>query len=199
MEIDYTKLKGQFVYLEPLGQHHVPEIKRLVRDERLWEFTKTLIIDDTFDAQFDKYITMAFDPKGMGEQYSFVIHETATQRIIGMTRFYFYEPKDKRVAIGFTWYIPEVWGQVHNKECKLLLLQYAFEELQLNRVEFHVAHRNVRSQKAVLKIGATQEGILRNYAIQPDGSIRHTHVFSIIKEEWPERKAALIGTVKRES
>ena len=192
MLIDHSQLRGEYIYLEQLQQHHVPEIKVLIKDPRLWEFTRTLIIDDTFDSQFEKYIAHAFDPKGMGNQYSFVMRQADSDRIIGMTRYYFYEPKDKRVAIGYTWYVPEVWGKVYNKECKLLLLQYAFEVLGLNRVEFHVAHKNVRSQKAVLKIGGVQEGILRNYAIQPDGSIRHTYVFSIIKEEWPEKKKALI-------
>lgn len=200
MHIDYSKLKGDHVYLEQLQQQHVPEIKVLIKDERLWEFTRTLIIDDTFDEQFEKYMAQAFDPKGMGNQYSFVMKQTAGDRIIGMTRYYYYEPKDKRIAIGYTWYIPEVWGKVYNKECKLLLLRYAFEELELNRVEFHVAHKNIRSQKAVLKIGGVHEGILRNYAIQPDGSIRHTYVFSIAKEEWPEKKAALQQmVVNRES
>ena len=90
---------------------------------------------------------------------------------------------------------PEVWGQVYNRECKLLLLRYAFEVLGLNRVEFHVAHKNIRSQKAVMKIGAVPEGVLRNYAIQPDGSIRHTHVFSITKEEWPGAKEQLIKLI----
>lgn len=198
MEIDHTKLRGQHVYLEKLREDHVAYIKTLIKDERLWEFTRTLIIDDTFDEQFEKYIAHAFDPNGMGNQFSFVMRRTIDDSIIGMTRYYFYEPKDKRVAIGFTWYIPEVWGQVYNKECKLLLLQYAFEDLGLNRVEFHVAHKNIRSQKAMLKIGAEREGVLRNYAIQPDGSIRHTHVFSIIKEEWPEKKERLREMVRGE-
>ncbi len=192
MLIDHSKLSGNHVYLEQLQEKHVPAIKPLIKDPRLWEFTRTFLINDTFDEQFERYMAMAFDPKGMGNQYSFVIFRKDTHEIIGMTRYYFYEPKDKRVAIGFTWYVPEVWGQVYNKECKLLLLQYAFETLDLNRVEFHVAHENIRSQKAMIKIGAVQEGVLRNYAIQPDGSIRHTFVFSIIKEEWAEKKAALL-------
>jgi N-acetyltransferase len=199
MQIDYLKLKGQFVYLEALQPSHLPLIKPLVKDERLWEFTNTLIINDSFDEQYDKYMAVALDPMGTGNQYSFVIRKTDNKDIIGMTRYYFHEPENKRVAIGYTWYVPEVWGEVYNKECKLLLLDYGFNELDLNRVEFHVAHRNVRSQKAVSKIGAKHEGILRNYAIQADGSIRHTYVFSIIKEEWPETRkhlVALMETVK---
>jgi len=174
----------------------VPTIKELTRNARLWEYTKTLIIDDTFDEQFDKYIALAFNPVNMGEQYSFVIYEASTDRIIGMTRYYKFEPSQKRLSIGYTWYIPEVWGQVHNKECKLLVLQYAFETLGFQRAEFEVAYRNVRSQKAVEKIGGVREGVLRKHGVQADGSVRDTVVFSIIDEEWPEKKAALLQLVE---
>ena len=191
MQIDYTKLCGRFVYLRPLAQEHVPTIKELTRDARLWEFTKTLLINDTFDQQFEKYIALASSPVNMGEQYSFVIFEAATDRIIGMSRYYKADPAQKRLSIGYTWYRPEVWGRVHNKECKLLQLQYAFETLGFQRVEFEVAHQNVRSQKAVEKIGGIREGVLRKHGIQPDGSVRHTVVFSIIDEEWEEKKEAL--------
>lgn len=191
MQIDYSQLRGRYVYLQPLAREHVPTLSQLTRDVRLWEFTKTLLIDDTFDEQFEKYIALAFDPANMGEQYSFVICEVDTDRIIGMSRYYKFDPAQKRLSIGYTWYVPEVWGRVHNKECKLLLLQYAFETLGFQRVEFEVAHRNLRSQRAVEKIGGTREGVLRKHGIQPDGSVRHTVVFSIIDEEWAEKKKTL--------
>jgi RimJ/RimL family protein N-acetyltransferase len=101
------------------------------------------------------------------------------------------------VDIGYTWYIPEVWRKVYNKECKLLLLQYAFETLKLNRVGFHVAHINLRSQKAVEKIGGVWEGVLRKHSLQSEGSIRNTVLFSIIDEEWPEKKQQLLQLIER--
>jgi RimJ/RimL family protein N-acetyltransferase len=113
-----------------------------------------------------------------------------------MTRFYGLDGKQKRVDIGYTWYIPEVWGLVYNKECKLLLMQYAFEVLHFTRVGFHVAHQNIRSQKAVEKIGGIKEGMMRNHSYRSDGSIRHTVLFSIIKEEWPEKKKRLQELIK---
>jgi len=113
-----------------------------------------------------------------------------------MTRLYGIEPKDKRVSIGYTWYIPRVWGDVHNKECKLLLLRYVFEILGFNRVELYVAGQNIRSQKAVEKIGGVKEGVLRNHGFRPDGSLRDTVIFSILKEEWPEVKERLIEMVE---
>lgn len=198
MTIDLSRLRGRHVYLLPLKQEHVPTLRALIRDARLWEYTRTLIIDDTFDEQFDRYMALAFDSKNAGEQYSFVIHEATTQRIIGMTRYYKMEPSQKRLSIGYTWYIPDVWGRVHNKECKLLLLQYAFESLRFQRVEFEVAGQNLRSQKAVEKIGGVREGVLRKHGIMADGTVRDTVVFSITDEEWPAKKEALLQLVEQQ-
>jgi len=200
MNIDTGKLKGRFVYLKALKPEHIPVLKVLAKDERLWEFTKTLLINETFDEQFENYIDVAFNPNGdgsysVGLQKTFVIFRVSDDSIIGMTRFYGIDEKQKRLDIGYTWYIPEVWGLVYNKECKLLLLQYAFEILKYNRVGFHVAHQNIRSQKAVEKIGGVKEGILRNHSYRADGSIRHTVLFSIVKDEWPEKKKQLLELI----
>jgi N-acetyltransferase len=191
MQIDTSKLRGRHVYLETLTPEHMGVLKSLTRDPRLWEYTKTLLVNDTFDEQFQKYMQVAFDQNASGGQHSFVIRQTSDNAVIGMTRFYKVEPAHKRLSIGYTWYVPEVWGQVHNKECKLLLLQYAFEELQFQRVEFEVAPQNIRSQKAVQKIGGVPEGRLRKHGLHADGTVRDTIVFSIIDDEWPEKKAAL--------
>ena len=182
----------------------MPILKELAKDARLWEFTKTLIINDTFDEQWERYISIAQNPNcddtyGAGLQKTFVIFQASDNKIIGMTRYYALNETHKRVDIGYTWYTPEVWGQVHNKECKLLLLQYAFEVMGFNRVGFHVAHINLRSQKAVEKIGGVREGVLRKHSYQPDGSHRSTVLFSIIDEEWPEKKIKLQQLVKEGS
>lgn len=201
MQIDVSKLKGEYVYLKELQQENVPVLRKLAKDKRLWEFTKMLLIDETFDQQFDRYINIAFNPEGdgaysVGLQKTFVIFRSSDNAILGMTRFYGLNEKQKRVDIGYTWYIPEVWGKVHNKECKFLLLQYAFEILQFNRVGFHVAHQNLRSQKAVEKIGGVKEGMMRKHSYRPDGSIRHTMMYSIINEEWPEKKKKLLELIE---
>jgi RimJ/RimL family protein N-acetyltransferase len=196
MNIDLTKLAGKYVYLGLLSTKHIEILRILAKDERIWEFTKTFAIDATFDKQFDDYINIASDKNAMGNQRAFVIKQSSDDAIIGMTRFYEINPKDKRAAIGYTWYTPVVWGKLHNKECKLLLLDYLFEEAGFQRVEFHVAHQNVRSQKAVEKIGAIKEGELRKYGFRNDGSVRNTVVFSIIDDEWPAKKENLIRLIK---
>lgn len=195
VHVDTSYLRGEYVYLEHLHPDHIPALKKSARDERIWEYTKTLLIDDAFDEHFDKYISLALDENAFGGQQAFVIHQTSNDEVIGMTRMLQIDPKEKRLEIGHTWYTPHVWGKVHNKECKLLLLQYAFEKLHFNRVEFRVAHQNLRSQKAVEKIGGVKEGVLRKHAIRGDGSLRDTVVFSILSDEWPAKKEELLRLI----
>jgi N-acetyltransferase len=199
MQIDEPKLRGRYVYLKLLQSADVPVLKTLAGDERIWEFTKTLLVNESFDKQFENYINTAFDERNTGMQISFVIRSTRTNEIIGMTRFYKMEPAQKRVNIGYTWYVPSCWGSVENKECKLLLLQYAFETLGFQRVEFEVAHQNERSQKAVEKIGGVREARLRKHGLHADGTIRDTIVFSIIDDEWKEKKERLLALVEKDS
>lgn len=196
MQIDTSKLRGQYVYLEFLQEADIPALRRLARNPQIWDLTKTLLINESYDEQFDKYIATALDPRNTGMQVSFVMRDAATNAIMGMTRYYRIEPSHKRLSIGYTWYIPAYWGKVHNKECKLLLLQYAFETLGYQRVEFEVAHQNLRSQKAVAKIGGVKEAVLRKHGLHADGTIRDTVVFSVIDDEWPETKAKLQDLVK---
>jgi N-acetyltransferase len=188
-------LRGAYVYLEPATETHRELLRPLAKDERLWEFTKTLLIDDAYDARFDDYYNTALATTVNEDGQAFVIRQTKDDRILGMTRIHNVVRKDKGCEIGHTWYIPSVWGQVHNKECKLLLLTHLFERLGFARVAFRVAHQNIRSQKAVEKIGGVKEGVLRKATIRNDGSWRNTVVFSIIDDEWPEKKIALRGLV----
>ncbi len=187
-------LRGTYVYLEPATVAHRERLRPLAKNERLWEFTKTLLLDDKYDVQFDNYYQLALATVGEGGQ-AFVIRKTADDLILGMTRIFNVVAKDRGCEIGHTWYIPDVWGQVYNKECKLLLLTHLFERLGFARVQFRVAHQNIRSQKAVEKIGAVREGELRKFTIRNDGSWRNTVVFSIIDDEWPEKKKHLQGLV----
>ena len=191
MQIDTSKLRGRHVYLELLREEDISVLRQLARNPQIWDLTKTLLINDSYDEHFDRYIAAALDPRNTGMQVSFVMRDAITNAIMGMTRYYRIEPSHKRLSIGYTWYIPWYWGKVHNKECKLLLLQYAFETLGFQRVEFEVAHQNLRSQKAVAKIGGVKEAVLRKHGLHADGTVRDTVVFGIIDDEWPEAKARL--------
>jgi RimJ/RimL family protein N-acetyltransferase len=190
-------LSGLHVYLEPLDEKYRDVLRDLAKDERIWEFTRTILLNDSYDQQWDLYFNQAL---GLREQggLSFIIRAVKEGMsageegpVIGMTRLYAVEPEYKRLEIGYTWYIPAVWGKVHNKECKLLLLQYSFEVLGFNRVGFRVAHQNIRSQMAVARIGGVKEGVLRKNGIRGDGSFADTVLFSIINDEWPQKKVLL--------
>lgn len=187
-------LRGRYVYLQFLAEAHREILRPLAKDERLWEYTKTLLITPSFDQQFDKYFNEALAFAEKGDQ-AFAIVAADDNRLIGMTRAYDLDRRVKKATIGHTWYVPGVWGKVHNKECKLLLLTYLFERLQLGRVDFKVAGQNIRSQKAVEKIGGVREGVLRRFSVRNDGTPSDTVYFSILGEEWVEKKRRLVAMV----
>src|SRR5689334_22070090 len=120
MDIDLAKLRGKYVYLELLSRGHRESIRPLAKNDLIWEFNKMLAVDEKYDAVYDAYFDGALDKTALGGQQAFVIRETHSDSIIGMTRLYEINPKEKTVLIGYTWYIPSVWGNVYNKECKLL-------------------------------------------------------------------------------
>jgi RimJ/RimL family protein N-acetyltransferase len=190
-------LRGRQVYLEFLTEEHREILRPLARDERIWEFTKTLLLTDTYDQQFDNYFNEALATADSGGQAFAIVSVVSAgdNRIIGMTRAYDVDRKVKKATIGHTWYVPDVWGKVYNKECKLLLLQYIFETLGFVRAELRVASQNIRSQKAVAKIGGVKEAVLRKFALRGDGSSTDTVIFSILDEEWPEKKQQLLRMV----
>ena len=195
MDIDLSKLKGKYIYLELLQSKDKETLKDLAKDERIWEGNRGFILNETFDDQFDNYFATALDNNAMGGQQAFVMHKVSDDSIIGMTRFLNIDKKEKRLEIGYTWYIPVVWGKVYNKECKLLLLQLIFEQLKFMRAELRVAHQNIRSQKAVEKIGGVKEGVLRKHGYRNDGSIRHDVIYSIIDDEWTSVKENLLHLI----
>ena len=171
-------LTGSFIQLEPLEQKHYETLKLLSQNEKISTYSPAL--KSKFDAWFNK----ALKSYPESRQLTFVVRTLSDRKIVGSTRFYEIYPDHQRLSIGYTWYIPEVWGTVVNKECKLLLLQYAFDKLDVNRVEFFIDLRNERSRAAVKKLGAIEEGVLRQHIVLDDGYVRDTVVYSLLKKEW---------------
>jgi RimJ/RimL family protein N-acetyltransferase len=120
----------------------------------------------------------------------------AENRVIGSTRFMDFDRGHKTTELGSTWLAPEFQGSGLNAEAKLLQLAYAFDDLKLNRVALKTHHENLRSQAAMKKIGAMEEGTFRNHYVMPDGSLRHSVWFSIIREEWPRVRSLLEAQVE---
>ena len=130
--------------------------------------------------------------KEAGMEYPFVILDAQTNQIVGATKLMDISESHQRGEIGFTWLTPKYWRTHINTSCKFLLLQYCFEQLGWQRVQIKTDHENKQSQKAIERIGATFEGILRNHMIRKDGTTRHTYMYSIISEVWPDVQAHLI-------
>lgn len=189
---DPLVLKGQKITLHLLTPEHFDTLILLAKDPKIWEYYGRNGADDTVIRHF---LQEALDLKQKDQHYPFVILNRETGEIIGTTRYGDINAAHKTLEIGWTWYVPAVWGKGYNEECKLLLLSYAFETLGANRVQLKTAHFNQRSQRAIERIGATYEGTLRNHMINSDGSTRHTAMFSIIKEEWENRKQKLLQMI----
>lgn len=185
---DPLVLEGQRVALHPLTPEHFDTLIPLAKDPKIWEYYGRNGADENIIRHF---LQEGLDLKQENQQYPFVIFNKETGEIIGTTRYGDINEAHKTLEIGWTWYIPAVWGKGYNEECKLLLLSHAFEQLDANRVQLKTAHFNLRSQRAIQRIGATYEGTLRNHLVNGDGSLRHTAMFSIIKEEWENRKQKL--------
>lgn len=130
------------------------------------------------------------------EAYAFAVFRRRDNLVIGSTSYFGVAPKRKIAEIGYTWYLPEVWGTVVNPECKLLLLRHAFEDWDAIRVQLGTDSNNVHSQRAILKLGAKFEGRLRNHGFRHDGSIRDTMLYSIISSEWPAVKKGLEARIE---
>ncbi|MEO4052969.1 GNAT family protein [Solibacillus sp. CAU 1738] len=179
------QLENEVVQLIPMTQVHVDGIYEAAHDERIWEHMSVNLMTKQ---QVQQYVDAAEKKRESGTEFFFVIVDRATKQVIGATSFLDIALDHKRVEIGSTWLNPNYWRSNINSNCKYLLLQYCFEELYLNRVQIKTGHENIRSQQAIERLGAQKEGILRNHMIRKEGTIRHTVMYSIIKEDWPQIK-----------
>lgn len=172
--------------LEPLTQKHFdPLIAIALSNRDIWKFTMANIVDEN---SFTEYFITALKEKENKIAYPFAMFDKKENRYAGCTRFANISFRDKRLEIGWTWIDPLLQGSGINKHNKYLMLQFAFETLDLNRVELKTAGTNLKSQRAMEKIGAVREGVLRKHSINDIGAIRDTVYYSFISDEWPTTK-----------
>ncbi|HEX3150613.1 MAG TPA: GNAT family protein [Gemmataceae bacterium] len=191
MSFPVSTLTGRFVRLEPLVEAHREPLRIAADDERIWRVTLSVARGPEFDRTFDEALSLQV----AGSRIPFAVRRLADDALIGSTSYLDVMPKQKRVEIGSTWYQPDVWSTVVNPECKLLLLENAFEVFGVNRVALITDRLNDRSQAAIAKLGAVREGILRSHMVVQGGRIRDSVVFSIIAAEWPAVKERLVARV----
>jgi RimJ/RimL family protein N-acetyltransferase len=192
-------LEGIRVRLEPLTMEHVPALRKVAFDPELWQITVTNL---RHEEDLRRYVEEALAEHLAGRALAFCTIDMLTDTAVGSTRFGNYDPANRRVEIGWTWVARPWQGTTINAEAKLLMLEYAFEELQCLRVEFKTDHLNRQSQRALEKIGAVREGILRSHMVVQDGRRRDSVYFSVLAEEWPSVREALrrrIGAAAGES
>jgi len=181
---DGVSLKGRFVALEPLVNSHTNALKDAVTDGELWKLWYASVPSPD---EMAHYVDEAIKAS-IGGNLAFAVRDLKTQKIVGTTRFYNVESAHKRGLIGYTWYAKSAQGTAINTEAKYLLMQYWFEVQKANAVEFRTHFFNDASRRAIERLGAKQDGILRSHQILKDGSIRDTVVYSIIASEWPAVK-----------
>ncbi|NSL88144.1 GNAT family N-acetyltransferase [Chitinophaga solisilvae] len=183
-------IENKRVRLEPLQEDHLEVLLPLALEPSLWTVGANHIASRE---DLEKYIRAAIAERNAGTAIPFVIYDRQVQQIAGSTRYAGLTLPHKRTEIGYTWINPELQGSGLNKAMKYAMLQYAFEVMDLNRVEFKTDELNMQSRNAILSIGCTQEGILRRHMITSQGRVRNTVYFSMLKEEWPEVKQRIFG------
>lgn len=182
-------LEGNRVKLIPLVMDHAEELWESAKNEDLWQHY-TFRRMENFD-KFKDFLAGSLKEAETGKGFTFTIIDKATGKMRGGTSFLDIQPASRSLEIGRTWLAKELHGTGFNAECKFLLLRYCFEEMKLIRVFFKTDSNNIRSQKAMEKIGARFEGVLRNHMIRDDGTFRHSAYYSIIEGEWKEVKEKL--------
>ncbi|GEM78102.1 GNAT family N-acetyltransferase [Vibrio superstes] len=182
------ELESKNIKLVPLRMDHKDALVEAASDGELWKLWFTFVPNNE---SVTDYIATALEQKAKGLALPFVVIEKSSGKVIGSTRFCNADPINQRVEIGYTWYSKSYQKTSCNTECKLLLLTHAFESLNAIAVEFRTSWHNQASRSAIARLGAKQDGVLRNHQKMPNGGYRDTVVFSIINIEWLSVKESL--------
>ena len=183
-----TKLAGETVTLIPMTAQHSAALVAAASDGKLWELWYTGVPSPS---SVEQYIALALSEYEADRALPFVVVDNASRQVIGSTRYLNVEPEHRHLEIGNTWYAARHQRTRVNTECKMLLLSHAFEQLRAIAVEFRTHWHNRASRAGIARLGAKQDGILRNHQIDAQGIYRDTVVFSIIESEWPAVKQSL--------
>lgn len=177
-------IEGQNINLIKFDNSHSKDLfENASNDPAIWNHLSIAIITES---DFEKYLNLVNENIGYGRQFTFSIFYKMINRFIGSTSILNIDEKNKKVEIGWTWINSIYWGSKINMECKYLLVDYLFTKLDIQRIELRTRESNIRSQKAIEKIGATKEAVIRLDRINKDGSFRNTILYSLVRPEWKE-------------
>ena len=189
-------LRGTHSVLEPLSLAHHDDLVEAVQDGELWKLWYTVV---PAPGQVKAEIERRLDRQSKGSMLPFAVRDTHSAKVAGMTSYWTVDDAHRRVEIGGTWYRKTMQRTPLNTECKLLLLTHAFESLNCVCVELRTHFFNSASRRAIERLGAKLDGILRNNQVLPNGTLRDTCAYSIIMSEWPVVKTNLLWKLSRPS
>ena len=189
MNVAPVILEGSRVRLEPLALAHAQDLFDMSRQPEIWEFLVAAPIQTIEEMR--AWVEKASNQTAAGTQIWFAIVRRTDNRAVGVTSYLNISHADRGLEIGGTWLSSEVWRTAINSECKYLLLRHAFETVGCIRVQLKTDERNLRSQRAIARLGAVKEGVLRKYQVTHSGYPRNTVMFSIVDSEWPGVKTKL--------
>jgi N-acetyltransferase len=195
MDLTPVTLTGNVVRLIPLEADQASELAQAGSDPHIWTYMRYGQV--TTIQKMSGLIDYLLEQQAHGTDLPFTVQHVASGRLAGMTRFMNFESANRALEIGGTWYASDFQRTGVNTECKFLLMQYAFETLGIIRVQFKADLRNERSQRAIERIGAVKEGVLRNNMILPDSFVRSSVIYSVLAAEWPAVKQHLIELMNR--
>ncbi|RJP63798.1 MAG: N-acetyltransferase [Comamonadaceae bacterium] len=182
-------LADRGLHLVPLELAHEDGLRAAAADGELWKLRITSVPEPE---QTRAYIESALQMRAEGHRFAFAVTEAATGRVLGSTSFHDILPAVKRVEIGYTWYARSVQRSHVNTTCKLLMMGHAFDTLGCHVVGWRTDNYNFASQKAIERLGAKKDGVIRGHALRRDGTIRDTVMYSMRAGEWPEARAQLL-------
>ena len=187
--VEPVTLRDRGVRLEPLALEHEDGLRTAAADGALWQLRVTSVPapQDT-----RAYIETALQMRAEGHRFAFAVRDDVTGEVLGSTSFHDILPAVKRVEIGYTWYRKSVQRSHVNTTCKLLMMGHAFDQLGCNVVGWRTDNFNFASQRAIERLGARKDGVIRGHALRRDGTIRDTVMYSMRAGEWPEARAQLL-------
>lgn len=178
--VDAT-LENEFVRLEPIEDRHREALRAAGDDPDLWRFASV----NQHNADFDAWMDDRLAARARGDDVAFAVFSKTSGDFAGSTSYLAVNLPHRKVEIGWTWYARKFWAGAVNPACKRLLMGHGFDTLGLNRIELKLDATNARSWKAVERLGARHEGVHRHHMVMPDGRLRDTAWFSVLKAEWP--------------
>ncbi len=192
--VEPTILRDRNVRLEPLGLEHAPGLAAAAADGELWKLRITSVPEPQ-DTR--AYIETALEGRAQGHRFAFAVLDDTSGQVLGSTSFHDILPAVRRVEIGYTWYRQSVQRTHVNTTAKLLMMGHAFDQLACHVVGWRTDNFNFASQRAIERLGARKDGVIRGHALRRDGTIRDTVMYSMRSGEWPEARAQLLYLLQR--